>query len=454
MNLLAWMVREEWRLHTRLFGSRGFAAFPLVITALASLTYLLLTVSGFTVHEIQHGLHYLAVFLGLNVGSVGFVSRDAVQNLLGESNLLVFTSRTQPVSRRRIVAAFLVKDLLYYSFLYLTPLVVAVVPVAVYVGESPWGAALVWVTLTSSFALGVSLSFLGAALYTRGRTPLLAGAALLGVLITLFRFDLLVLTPVVFYLEPGLLGVVGLLTPFPLAVAGLYVLRTAPGPRSRTRSDRYEPLNRWMGNGLVTKMVLDVLRSSGGVWKLLVSLGVLFGLFVFLAAYIPLVGGVVMSPSLSLAVVLAASSVSVYHWINIFDDASEYLVQPVDYGDVVHAKMVVHHVFALPICYLYLFLGGVIMGSEGLVLGAVALPPLVLYVYGAAVYLTGLDPDDLLLDAGLFSVFFAAVSVVVLPLFVASFAYTLYPIAVATFTIAASWLAGAAGYVLHRRAAG
>lgn len=448
------MVREEWRLHSRLFGGRGFAAFPLVITALAGATYFLLVVSGFSVHEVQHGLHYLVVFLGLNVGSVGFVSRDAVQNLLGESNLLIFTSRTQPVSRRRIVATFLVKDLLYYSFLYLTPLVLALVPVAVYAGESPWVAVLVWVTLTASFALGVSLSFLGAALYTRGRTPLLAGAALLGVLITLFRFDLLVLTPVAFYLSPGAGTALGLLTPLPLAAAGLYVLRTAPGPRSRTMNDRYEPLNRWLGNGLVTKMVLDVLRSSGGVLKLLVSLGVLFGLFVFLEAYIPLVGGIVTSPSLSLAVVLAASSVSVYHWINMFDEASEYLVQPVGYGDVVHAKMVVHHAFALPMCYLYLAVGAVLMGSEGLVLGTVALPPLVLYVYGVAVYLTGLDPDDLLLDAGLFSVFFAAVSVVVLPLFVASFTYTLFPVGVAAFTLAVSFMAGLAGYLLHRRAAG
>ncbi|MDY7083296.1 MAG: hypothetical protein SXQ77_13045, partial [Halobacteria archaeon] len=120
MRLLRWMIKEEWRIHSRLFGSWGFGLFPLVILSIGALGYGLLAYSGFTVEEIAIGLHYAVFFFGLNVGSIGFVSRDAIENLLGESNLLIFSSRTLPISRERIVATFVVKDLIYYSFLYLT----------------------------------------------------------------------------------------------------------------------------------------------------------------------------------------------------------------------------------------------------------------------------------------------------------------------------------------------
>ncbi|EHK02295.1 hypothetical protein HRED_04884 [Candidatus Haloredivivus sp. G17] len=60
-------------------------------------------------------------FTGLAAGSIGFSSNDAAKNVLGDDNFIIFSSRTLPVRKSRLVLDFIVKDLAFYTGLYLLP---------------------------------------------------------------------------------------------------------------------------------------------------------------------------------------------------------------------------------------------------------------------------------------------------------------------------------------------
>jgi len=67
-TLFRWMVREEWRLHSHLFGGARFGAFPLVVAALTGVGTWLLPMTGTPMSTVAAGL-------GLDAGC----GRDAVQ---------------------------------------------------------------------------------------------------------------------------------------------------------------------------------------------------------------------------------------------------------------------------------------------------------------------------------------------------------------------------------------
>lgn len=142
------MIKEEWRMHSTLYRGRSFATFPLVVFALAfSATFITGNYSALKTSTIGATLEGLALFIGLAVGSLGFSSRDAMKNVLGPMNLLVYSSRTLPISERKLLLDFLIKDVIYYSFLFLAPLTLGVL--------LPTGTSLL------SSAVLVPLMFLG-----------------------------------------------------------------------------------------------------------------------------------------------------------------------------------------------------------------------------------------------------------------------------------------------------
>ncbi|MFB6291962.1 MAG: hypothetical protein ABEI58_01050 [Candidatus Nanohaloarchaea archaeon] len=122
------MIKEEWRMHSAIYRGRSFAFFPLLVF-MFSLTFTWLTVNYSTLEAAALGnaLEGLGVFLGLAVGSVGFSSMDAMRNVLGPMNLLVYSSRTLPVSERKLLFDFIVKDILYYTALFILPVSLGVV---------------------------------------------------------------------------------------------------------------------------------------------------------------------------------------------------------------------------------------------------------------------------------------------------------------------------------------
>lgn len=449
------MLEEEWRLHANLFGGRRFAAFPAVVFAVAGGAFGLLYVTGTSGDTIAAGMHAVVAFFGLQVGTIGLVGRDAMRDVLGDVTLLVFSSRTLPVSLRRLLATFLAKDLLYYSALFLAPIAVAYTPLALATGATPTRAALLWVTLSGVFALGVGLSLTLVGLAGRSRVLTLGSIALVTAGVVGTGVDPVSLTPYGLYVDPTPASAVRGFTPA-LAVAVVGVTTFEPVERTGGRQRR-GPLTSLAdaipdSTGIARRTLLSIFRSSGSIWKVIFSMGVLF--VVASVLFSELARATALDPHVGIAfgVLLGMGGFTTYAWLTQFEDAREMLRYPITTEQVLASKRWAYLVLVFPIGLGYIAVATLWFPVKELAVAVVVFPPVAVYVFGLSAYVAGLSPSELLFDTPLFLAFGIGLAVVSVPLLVAAFAYAAAPTRMLALAIAISVFSAGVGVALGRRA--
>lgn len=339
------MIKEEWRMHSEMFSGRSFALFPAIIFGLTSAgIWLTMEYSTLQASAVTTALIGLGAFFGLSVGAIGFSSSDAMKNVLGPTNFLVYSSRTLPVSQKRLLAAFLVKDLIYYSLMFLAPVAA------------------------------------GAVLFT-------SGSALMGAVNMYAAFFLSLIA----------------------SVSAAKLSLSLPGFNWKYRN-RISPL--------ADKTVMDVLRSTGGLMKVLFSLTVLTGFYWFAAIYFPLASVLLENPVLSFSVLIGTVTLSVYNWINRFDDLDDYTHLPVDRDRLLKSKQKAFLLTAVPVTVTLILASSIFyrVNFTVFITSAFTGAAVEFYTLGLASYLTGLKPNSRLFDSGVFMKFIIANSVAVVPL--------------------------------------
>lgn len=457
------MLREEYRLHAELFGGRRFLGFPLFVALLSAGGIYLLWLTGTDAGAIAAGLHGIAVFVGLQVGTLGLVGRDALRDVLDDVTLLVFSARTLPLSWQRLLATFLVKDLCYYAVFFLTPLVVGFVPVALAAGHGPASIALLWATVTATFALGAgaSLTLVGAA--TRSKLGTLAAVGVATAIVVGLGVDPVSYTPYALYDRPGLTTAVAGLVPVVVAgVLGPLLFEPAESTTVR-RADR-DSFTRWQArlrdqSGLVTRPLMEVSRSSGSIWKVAFSLGILFAVTALLLDRLAVATTLEPSPGIAFGTLLGLGAFTTYNWVTQFDDPAEYLRYPVSMGAVFAGKRRAYLLLSQPVGIAYLAIAARWYPVADLAVGLVVFPLVSLYVFGLTAVVAGLAPNDLLFDTARFAVYGAGLALVAVPLLVAALAHGQFPgLAIgasvglaALGAVVGLWLAGRAGPRWHDR---
>lgn len=449
------MLKEEWRTHSRLFGSYGFAAFPLLVILMTGVSYPVLALSGFSLEEILLGVHALVFFFGLNIGTIGFIGRDALKNLLGEQNLLIFSSRTLPLSQKRILATFLVKDFIYYAVLFIVPIIIGVIPAFFYFNAAFQQLLLVWVTATGAFMLGVALSFLFVILYLRSPVAALL-SVVLGVITLIAYADLIFLaTPIAFFLIPApQTFITGFLPILALIMLGLALFSTTEHQSMHTKNSQYAPLRKRlsvMGSPVMVKSLLDTSRSSGSLFKILFSQGIVFAVFAYFLLSIPFFSVLSSRAVIALAIILGLGSITTYSWLNRFDRGENYLKLPLSLEHVFNGKLSAFFFLTIPAGYAYLVAAGVLFGFSNIVMAFIMYPLLCMYMFGATAFLTGLDPDRLMFDAKRFALFTVLSGAIIIPLFL-SLLVIQNQVAVTVFLLTLSALAAGAGHTLYEHA--
>jgi len=174
---------------------------------------------------------------------------------------------------------------------------------------------------------------------------------------------------------------------------------------------------------LVTKTLLDLARSSGGVWKPFVSASILLALVATLVGVVDSITGIAPAPGIFFGGVLGLSAFTTYNWLTQFDSLEDYLTYPVSIADVFRAKRIAFVLVGAPTVAVP-YLAAVIWFDATLVdaaVGAVLLAGYALYYYGLTVYIAGFDPNEFLFDAVRFMTFTVGVAVALVPTLVAGF---------------------------------
>ncbi|MDD1669627.1 MAG: hypothetical protein LUO97_07490, partial [Methanomicrobiales archaeon] len=102
LELFVAMIREEWRIHSTLFGSAGFILFPLLIVFFSLVAALFWPVfldvlPAQMAVTLVHACYLLA---GASVGGFGLFGREVMNRRFGQASLIAYSSRSLPVSEQ------------------------------------------------------------------------------------------------------------------------------------------------------------------------------------------------------------------------------------------------------------------------------------------------------------------------------------------------------------------
>ncbi|AEH37793.1 hypothetical protein [Halopiger xanaduensis] len=466
------LAREEWRLHARLFGGWRFGCFPLVVAALTAAGAFALVETGTAAGTVVTGLHVLAFGFGLYSGTAALAGSSMLENVFGRLSLVLSTAATLPLSRRRLLGLFLLKDTAFYGLVFVLPMAIAAVPLEVLTSASELttGATLssaavavlaLWLSLSLVFAVGTVATVGLIAVRTRGVPTWAIGLGIGLVAIAAWQTgwvaaasDRAALVP----LNGSFTGAAGLAAAAVLSgVAALAIYDPTYGKPSRTAGDRFGTISDALPletDALVAKTLLELARSAGGVWKPFVSAGILFALVAALVGVVESITGIAPAPGIFFGGVLGLSAFTTYNWLTQFDSLETYLAYPIPIEDVFRAKrtafvLVGAPTVAVPYLAAILWFDATLVDA---VAGALVLAGYALYYYGLTVYLAGFDPNEFLFDAVRFSAFTAGVAVPLVPTLVAGFVDAPPSPMIAAALGAAGLAVGAVGHVLSSRA--
>lgn len=401
------MIKEEWRMHSNLFGSGSFALFPVFIFLFTFFVSLVLPVFReiFTDAQIAFGMHYFFLLMGGMIGAFGLMGREFMNRRFGQASLIAYSSRTLPVSQREIFANFLVKDIAYYFVLYILPFIAGFALAAELVSagnfQSPENLFILLLTLSLSFIIGLSLVFFLSTVYAHSGKLLLLGLFAVSISLLFVSGNLssnvfYSLPSLSFFLNPSrtqlLLSFVLIIVPSSLSLIFLKV----DYPQTKTSfSNSFFRLCGYLGSykyaAFVAKDSLDLKRSEGGLGKVIFSfllpVALIWMLLSALENVIPTLDTLTL-----FSLVMGVLSSSMYNWLTEYDIFASYAFFPLRVSDMIKSKLNSYLVLNL-VPFILLTLLTLKKEPEALIPSLLLFLSISLYMVSVLVYLTGLSPS-------------------------------------------------------------
>lgn len=418
------MMKEEWRIHSSIFGNFMFALFPIVLLffSFAGSLVIPIFIEILPLKQVILIAHYSFVLLGLSVGSFGLLGREAMNRRFGHASLIAYSSRNLPISDKRILLNFYVKDIVYYFLLWILPFVFGFAIASQIISVDISYALLFLITLTLSFLIGLSISFFLSTVYVHSLKLLIAIILSLITLNTFFtiylKIDILaLLPPLVFFYNRSVFQVfLSLLIIFVLSGLSILFMKVEYTEKKRRFKDRLEDLsNRFKFSNysvFIAKDFLDLDRSEGGVGKIIFSflfpIAIIWVMLYFFLKFVPVNYLIIFS------ILLGVISSSVYNWLTEFDLFTSYSFLPVKVSTVMKSK--IHSYAMINLVSIFILFLLAIWRNE-LNYFAPALLTLIsisFYTLSITIYLTGLYPNVLLYNAKIFLIYVISISPILL----------------------------------------
>jgi len=412
-RLLVDMMKEEWRLHMSMVGGLGSALFPFMIFIL---TAVCAVIAPLLLHSLQMTtmllmFHIGSLLYGFYVGGFGALGEQVMTRRLGQVNMLLQLPQIYPVSFKRVMAVFYIKDSIFYLIYTYVPLMLGIGVGASLIRVSTLGVLKLGITLFLIFLMGMGLSFIVSAIWARSKSwGAAASLCLLAIIILVYPLGILqpyqVLLPLGYWVDGSLAwpfssAVIAL----GLAAAGALLAKERFEVHQTSYSDSFLSVERRMGvfgglKSLVAKEWLELTRSGnlaplvGGYTLQLLAIAFISWIFengfgvpisfnvVFFSAFVGFMGVMTYSGLTSL-------------------EHNEYLnVLPVGVDYLVRAKLGVYFLLTSGVTVGYVVLIGFMKQEMSLVPQSLLVAACTsIYVVAVTAYLTGLWTNTMFFGA-------------------------------------------------------
>lgn len=451
MPELFWaMVKEEWRLHSTMFGSLSFALFPVMIFGIAFMGSFLLPLMRATLPagNLTLIIHANYLMLGIMVGGFGLLGNEVMNRRFGQASLLSYSARSLPLSESFIFANFVIKDTVYYFFLWVFPFCFGYILASPFIGVPLASALLLLLTLTLSFLFGLCGIFFLSAVYTRSKPLFWVVLAVIGIA----WGGLVVLTgmnPALFFpplllssaftwanllVSCALLAVlfaVALWLFSPESVGSEKVYRNAFAPLMQRFSFLPNP-------PLAAKDALDLYRSGSVVGQTIFSfilpLAVIWFFLSLLRPYFPPHGLLFI-----FVITTGVIASTMYTWITMFDAFGPYACLPVSVSTLISSKLTTFALLQV-VPAAFIAITAILSGETSVLVPAVVLGLSVsFYAVAVMAYLSGLSPSVMVYDVKVLAVYLVCVGIVLMVFTSIAFANPYYALSSVLLAIPAWW---------------
>ena len=432
------MLVEESRLHTQMIGKVQFMSFPVMILFMAFVIGLSAKqlLDDVPMNHIYLILHSIIFVYGLGVGGFALFGDMIAERRFGPISTLLETPTIQPIDFRSMFLAFYVKDTIYYMVYTIIPLIAGIGLTIPFTGFRVASVLFLLLTVSLSFLLGLSYSFLLSSVYARWRrTFIVIVLALLALLVgSYFAGDELAsrLIPSIGLQESHdplyLLASVALIIAF--STVAICTIKITFGKATSRYSETILPTVKSFSfakhySAFMAKDWVDLIRSR--------SLSYVFGAYVlpmvFLAILLWFLGTVIEIPlhfnTIFFAALMGFVGVEIYAWLKMLDTTVFHETLPVNVSQVVKAKLLMFVILAGVISIAFLVPLS-LLRSEASMLGIslVVAYSTASYTVTATAYLTGLRTNSYLFDSRVLAKFAVAVIPPLIALSILSLNYT------------------------------
>jgi hypothetical protein len=417
------MLKEELRLHKSLIGPMGSKYFPIFffvstasIAALAPLFLPNLSHSTFLLL-----FHVGSAMYGLFVGSIGHIGEEIWSRRLGQVNFILQMTETLPLPFRKLMTMFYLKDALFYILYTYLPLICGIAVASPIAGMSIGNIAKLGLTMVLTFMTGMSLSFLISALAVRSKPALIITLSSLAYL-TMLVWPLQILEPgqlippLGYWSNPNplLIASTMLLASLFSVVAILIIRERSETVQGRHKSALLDVEPRFAFTGdlkiLVAKEWVELGRS-GALKQVTAGLsGALLGVYFIVWLMETGIGLPLPFNAVSYSGFVGFMGVLTYSWITNIEHNESLNPLPINVGDVIKAKFILHVILTAGISSGCVLLIAIARNETSLMLPSL-LVAVANAVYAGAITakLTGLWTNTMFFDIGVISRFAAAV---------------------------------------------
>jgi hypothetical protein len=420
LELFTNMVREEWRMHSTMFGSISFALFPVMIFGIAFMSSFLLPLlrTSLPAGNIALMTHASFLMLGFMVGAFGLLGNEVMNRRFGQASLLAYSARSLPLSGQFIFTNFVVKDLIYYFFLWVFPFGLGYILASPFIGVPLAGALLLLLTLTLAFLSGLCGVFFLSTVYTRSR-------ALLGLLVILTLAGTgalsavtgtnpaLFFPPLLLYLgfswQVFILTCISLLILFAVSIT---LFDPHEAEKGREVKNSFAPLLAtfsFLPNPpLAAKDMIDLYRSGSVIGQTLFSFIIPLAVIWF---FLSLLGPTLPPHGLifTFAIVTGVIASTMYTWVTMFDAFGPYACLPVAVSTLITGKVTTFSLLQV-VPAVFIAAAAILTGeAQNLVPAVVLCLAISFFAAGVMVWLTGLSPNVLVYDVKVLFIYLALV---------------------------------------------
>jgi hypothetical protein len=450
-ELFTAMVKEEWRMHSTMFGSLSFALFPVMIFGIAFMGAFLLPLlrSTMPAGNLVLIVHANFLLLGFMVGAFGLLGNEVMNRRFGQASLLAYSARSLPLAESHIFLTFVIKDVVYYFFLWVFPFGFGYILASPFIGISLASGLLLLLTLTLSFLYGLCVVFFLSSLYARSRVLLWAAVLVLGAgcgavvaytgMNPALFFPPLLLYSAFSWVNLGV-SVIVLAVLFALSVV-LFSPEYAGAVREHRNA--FTPLARKFAflpdPPLAAKDLIDLYRSGSVIgqtlFSFLIPLAVIWFFLSLLGPFLPPHGLLFM-----FAIITGVIASTMYTWVTMFDTFGPYACLPVAVSRLISGKITTFALLQV-VPAVFIAVVALLSGEYGNLVPAVVLCLAVsFYAAGVMVWLTGLSPNVLVYDVKVMAVYLVLTGIVLTVFSALAFANPLYALAAVILLLPAWWL--------------